>query len=265
MYQIPEVCFYSDIWQNWDWPFHPSPAPTTSMKTTCSWETLTNEIMLPRQREQWGLWGVLCTPNSRPYSKSYSNLAYHREGDCTSHEVLGFHKQIGMCCLFPFLQILTKIPNTQFSNILPQLPRDINQANVSPIIVTRRKSWKLPNRKNQKSFVYLWLDLNARSTIISHLMHPLHRLWAAHEPCPLSSSAKRFLNLTSDLKTGGRQTEVWEIQHSCGEWKQPTSAKAQHPLCTGERSREVSCKSSSSCLSHFVTSSSHISFWLYCC
>lgn len=43
------------------------------------------------------------------------------------------------------------------------------------------------------------------------------------------------------------------------------SSKAQHPLCTGEGSRESSCVSSFSCLGHFVISSSHICFWLCCC
>ena len=43
------------------------------------------------------------------------------------------------------------------------------------------------------------------------------------------------------------------------------SGKAEHPLCTGEGSRESSCVSSFSRLSHFVISSSHICFWLCSC
>lgn len=41
------------------------------------------------------------------------------KGDCPSYKVLSFHEQVGMCLFFLFPQILTQIPNTQFSNILP--------------------------------------------------------------------------------------------------------------------------------------------------
>lgn len=140
MYQVHEVCFHSDTWEKWDCAFPAFPALPTSMKPTRSWETLPTEMLLLRQRQQRGLWGVLWTPDLRTFSKSYWNQPYHCKGDCANYKILSFHEGVGRCCLFPFLQILAKIPNTNtFSNILPQLPTYISQANINSVTETGRK------------------------------------------------------------------------------------------------------------------------------
>lgn len=120
--------------------FPPPLAPAASTRTTCSGEMLTSEVLLLRQWHQWGLWGVLWTPDLRTYPKSYWNQPYHCKGNSINYIILSCLEGVGRCCLFPFLPILANITNTKiFSDIAPQLPRYISQANASCITETGRK------------------------------------------------------------------------------------------------------------------------------